>query len=71
MFVAKHDYTVNIEDNRAINKTLNTVIRYEELDEHDHMSFFIAKDMTYMDKMIDLIQKHNPVPSIYKKTIPK
>jgi hypothetical protein len=56
MYVAKHDYTVNLEDNRELNKKLDSVVDYQEFEEHDHMSFFIGQDVSYMDKMVDLIQ---------------
>ena len=43
---------VNIEDVRSIKEKMQNIRHYKEID-GDHLSFFIGKDMSYVDDMID------------------
>jgi hypothetical protein len=56
MFVGKKDEIVALEDNRWLYKELgdDIVTHYEEL-ELDHLSFLLAKDMSYFDSVMDVI----------------
>ena len=62
MFVGVQDQIVDVESNRWVKDQLKSLIFYKEL-EHDHFSFQLAKDMSYFDEVIELIEKHNPVPA--------
>jgi hypothetical protein len=66
MFVGVKDQIVDIENNRWLRKQLKSLIYYREL-EHDHFSFQLAKDMSYFDDVIRLIEEYNPLPEVTKE----
>lgn len=54
MFVATEDVIVSAEDNRKIKNKISTVVYYQEVG-FDHLSFVLAKDMSYFKDVIDVI----------------
>lgn len=61
MYVGRADSLVDVRDNRKIRKLLKTVVEYKEI-EFDHLSFLLADDMSYFADVLNVVQKHNPVP---------
>ena len=52
IYAGVQDKIVNIEDVRSIKENMQNIRYYKEID-GDHLSFFIGKDMSYVDDMID------------------
>jgi surfactin synthase thioesterase subunit len=55
IFAGIDDKIVNIDDVREIKAKIENINHYEEI-EGDHLSFFIGKDMSYVDSMIEQIK---------------
>ena len=69
IYAGVKDKIVNIEDNRLVRDQLRTVVNYQELD-FDHLSFLLAKNMTYFDDVLKTIKMYNPIDpsiSVYEK----
>ena len=54
MFVASEDIIVNVEDNRKLKNQLKSLVKYKEIG-FDHLSFVLAKDMSYFNEVIEMI----------------
>lgn len=61
MFVGIQDQIVDVDSNRWLKSRLNTLVHYTEL-EHDHFSFQLAKDMSYFEDVMKLIEEYSPLP---------
>lgn len=61
MFVGAEDDLADVEDTRWLKSELGkSVIHYEEMPTSGHVSFMIAKDMTYFsDRVMGLIKQYN------------
>ena len=55
MISGKYDRIVNIEENRRRSKQLSNLIEHIELEEGDHLSFLVGKDMGYMTNVLDYL----------------
>jgi hypothetical protein len=51
IYAGLDDKIVNIEDVREVKKRLSNIRSYNEI-HADHISFFIGKNMTYVDHMV-------------------
>lgn len=57
MLVAKNDDVSNPVDARILQQSIGNAVKYyAELDEMDHSSFTIGKDMGYLSQVLQLIQ---------------
>lgn len=68
MFAGIEDTLSTIEDNRWTRKQLTDdgkldgiVVHYEEL-HADHMSFLIGRDMSFLERLLPVMKKYNPLP---------
>lgn len=52
IFAGKNDKIVNIDDVRSSTSKMSNIKLYREID-GDHLSYFIGKDMSYVDEMIE------------------
>jgi len=61
MFVGEEDDLADVTDARWLrNQTDSEVVHYEEMPKMGHISFLIAKDMTYFsDRVISLLNKYS------------
>lgn len=55
IYAGTKDAIVNIKDNRKVKDQLKTVVNYEELD-FDHLSFLLAKNMSFFDSVLDQVK---------------
>ena len=64
MFVGNVDDLGNPVDGQwardQINQKGNALVHYEEMDA-GHLTFIVGKDMSYVDRMITLMNKYNPI----------
>ena len=60
MYVGKKDSIVNIKDNQMVKEQLNTMISYNEY-ELDHLSFLLAKNMSFFDDVLEKVKDYNPI----------
>ena len=58
MFVGKQDSLANIEDNRWLQTQIGTLVYYKEFDA-SHASFTIGEDMSFFDRVVELVQFYN------------
>ena len=58
MFSGIYDRIVDIETNREYIGSIPSVIEHNEINA-DHLTFFIGKDTTYFDRVLELIEKFN------------
>ena len=63
MFAGSEDQVVPIEGNRELREIFRTaahdpVVEYQEV-EADHMTFVLGKDMSYFDRVVDLVDRYN------------
>lgn len=63
MFAGSEDQVVPIEGNRELREIFRTapddpVIEYQEVPA-DHMTFVLGKDMSYFERVIDLLNRYN------------
>lgn len=63
MFAGTEDKIVPIGGNRELREffrteTFDPIIEYQEI-KADHMTFVLGKDMSYFERVIDLINRHN------------
>ena len=61
MFVGVEDPLVEPFDARWTRDQLGNVVWYHEYEKHDH-SFTLAKDMSYMTKVMELVGEYNGTP---------
>ena len=54
MFVASEDIIVSVEDNRKLKNQIKSLVKYKEIG-FDHLSFVLAKDMSYFNEVIEII----------------
>ena len=57
IFAGINDKIVNIDDVRTVTSKMENIKNYTEI-EGDHLSFFIGKDMSYVDTMIEQIKSN-------------
>lgn len=62
MFVGIEDPLVEPVDARWTRSQLGNVIWYNEYENHDH-SFTLAKDMSYMTKVMEIVGDYNGIPT--------
>ena len=55
MFVGKQDDLANPIDTRWAREQIKTTQYYEEIDDFDHGSFTIGKDMSYLKKCLEIL----------------
>lgn len=56
MFVGKQDDLSSPAHGQWTRDKVNkTIVYYEEIDQHDHFSPSVAKDMSYVDEVIKLL----------------
>jgi hypothetical protein len=60
MFVGTSDELATVEDNRWAKPQLKTLVHYKEYP-LGHLSFMVAKDMSYFNDVLTLIKKYNPL----------
>ena len=60
MFSSKYDKIVNIVDNRDFAGRIPAVIEHNEL-EGDHLTFLLAKDMTWYKRVNELLDEYHPL----------
>ena len=54
MFVGMNDSFISPIDTRRLRDQLSTIIHYEEMDNFDHSSFLVGKDMSYLTEVLQL-----------------
>ena len=59
MFVGKNDDVANPIDTRWAKKKVNTTLFYEEIDNFDHGSFTIGRNMSYLKDVLVLLNSYN------------
>lgn len=64
MFVGKQDDLATPEDTRWARDEIKTTIYYEELDNFDHGSFMLGKDMSFMKTVLKLVAQQVKVDKI-------
>lgn len=69
MFVGKQDDLATPEDTQWARDQIKTTIYYEELDQFDHGSFMLGKDMSFMERVLQLVKQQVQVDKI-QETIP-
>ena len=57
MFVGKQDDLATPADTQWARDQIKTTIYYEELDNFDHGSFMLGKDMSFMDTVLKLVKQ--------------
>lgn len=62
VFAGKQDNIVNIEDAKEVFQNLKNEKHFHEID-GEHVSFLIGKDMSYVQKMLEYLDKANDVSS--------
>jgi len=62
LFVGTSDQLATVEDNRKAKTQLSTLAFYQEYS-MGHMSFMVAKDMSYFNDVMALVRKYHPVRS--------
>ena len=60
MFSSKYDKIVNIVDNREYAGRIPAVIEHNEL-EGDHLTFLLSKDMTWYQRVNELLDEYHPL----------
>ena len=60
MFSGKYDMVVNVEDNRMYAGRIPAVIEHNEL-EGDHLTFLLSKDMSWYQRVNELLDNWNPL----------
>ena len=67
MFVGTKDDLGDIWDAKGTATLLNNsgpaIVHYQEL-EAGHTTFMVGKDMSYLNKVVELIEKYNPKSNI-------
>lgn len=61
MFVGKKDDLGTPALGQWTKNQLKNTVHYVELDNWDHSSFSIGKDMSYFEEVLALMSKYNPV----------
>uniref|UniRef100_A0A7S3CLY6 Uncharacterized protein n=1 Tax=Strombidium rassoulzadegani TaxID=1082188 RepID=A0A7S3CLY6_9SPIT len=62
MFVGKQDELANPTDARwARDQLKSEMAHYEEIDQFDHSSFNIGKDLSYFERVISVVKVFNPL----------
>lgn len=59
LFVGKEDSIANPVDTRVIKDTIQSIKKYVELDNFDHGSFMLAKDMSYLNQVLEELKQYN------------
>lgn len=59
MFVGTSDQLATVDDNRWAKTQLKTVVHYGEYN-LGHMSFMVAKDMSYFNDVMRILTEHHP-----------
>ena len=59
MIVGVNDEECPVKHGRWTKARVKSVVSYREIDNFDHSSFSIGKDMSYFDKVLGLIQQYN------------
>ena len=69
MFTETNDILLTLTDARWTRDQIlagsgnhDVLVHYEELQGGGHDSYFIGNDMSYLEKVIDLVKKYNPRP---------
>ena len=57
-FVGKQDDLADPIDTLYVSKRISTLIEYKLIDQCDHYSFSLGKDMSFVKDAIDLVEKH-------------
>lgn len=60
MFVGTADELATVDDNRWAKPQLKTLVHYKEYP-LGHLSFMVAKDMSYFNDVMTLVKKYNPL----------
>lgn len=69
MFVGMEDILSTPIDARWTKDQIgDAVIRYTELEAHDHSSFNFGRDMSFMEDVYETIQKYNPTTSLVNES---
>lgn len=62
MFVGAEDGLGTVMDTQwEANQIGERVIHYEIIQDFDHEAFLLGRDMSYMDRALELVKEHNPV----------
>lgn len=61
MFSGIYDRITHVEDNRIYADAIPAVIEHNEL-LADHFTFLIGKDMSWFDRVNQLLDQYNPLP---------
>ena len=61
MYAGRQDPLATIADVDWLNTQLGNVVHYMKIDQHDH-DFGASKTMEYMQSVIELSKKYNPLP---------
>ena len=59
MFVGKQDPLANLVDCKWAADTIKSTIHYQEIDNCDHGSYLLGKDMSFMFEVIALVKQYN------------
>ena len=60
MFSSKYDKIVNVVDNREYAGRIPAVLEHNEI-EGDHLTFLLSKDMTWFQRVNELLDEYNPL----------
>jgi surfactin synthase thioesterase subunit len=58
MFVGNEDLLGDPKDARETRDQIGSIVHYEEI-EGGHMSFLAGKDMSYFERVLDLLSTYN------------
>lgn len=59
-FVGKQDALANVEDVKWASELTPTTVLFKEIDNCDHSSYLLGKDMSFLQDVIPLVKKFNP-----------
>ena len=60
MFVGEHDDLATPGDSEWAKSQIKSVVHYKEIPSLNHGSFTMAKDMSFMNEVLQLVSKYNP-----------
>lgn len=70
MFVGKQDDLAVPEDTQWARDQIPSTIYYEEIDNFDHGSFMLGKDMSFMDNVLAIVAQQLKIDQIKKNIVP-
>jgi pimeloyl-ACP methyl ester carboxylesterase len=58
LFVGRHDYIADVEDNEKVRELLPNVAKYRIFENEDHLSFSFQRDMSFFKEIIQFMDEY-------------